>query len=252
MSNNKADVLLVAGGSSLRFSKSTNKTLYLLDGEPIFLRSVKKWLSFEPLNHLIITVPHGQSDIFNQYLKQISLTKLKPYKPKKVKITVINGGKERYHSVLLALKELISQKSDSPYIFIHDAARPFFSLNLINKLWEICQTGFASAPLIKINDLIRLSTLHDADADDNYDYDYKKQSNNFKSYATQTPQVILRKWVAQYFITNQYLKLKPRDEISIIEHHSLPLKFVEGELFNIKITHFSDIKFANDIVKLLR
>lgn len=43
---------------------------------------------------------------------------------------IVEGGKERYHSVFEGLK----QTSDADYVLIHDGARPFVNQEIIRQL----------------------------------------------------------------------------------------------------------------------
>ena len=97
---------------------------------------------------------------------------------KKIKISgvnVIKGGKERADSSFRALKYLKNKNIKN--VFIHDAARPNFTINLLKKLKKNLNNNNAVVPYINTSNSTK--------------YIYKKKIVNLKRervFLTQTPQ----------------------------------------------------------------
>ena len=61
-------------------------------------------------------------------------------------MVIVKGGKERSDSSLIALKTIKKYKPTN--VLIHDAARPNFSINLLNKLLKELKKNKAVIPVI--------------------------------------------------------------------------------------------------------
>ena len=204
--------ILLAAGKGKRFGSKSLKQFYLLKNKPMFMHSVEKAL---------------KSKLFKLILV-VSNTKIKPFKDNKVKI--IKGGEERFQSSKKALKYIKNKKFKN--VFIHDAARPNFSINLLKKLKNNLKKNKAVVPYIKTDNSIK----------------YKKNLkiynlNREKLFLTQTPQCFDFKKLYNLSLTNKKLIT---DEASLFINNDEKIKFIKGENENFKITTKSDLfKFKN-------
>ena len=103
--------ILLSAGKSKRFKSKINKQFLTYKNKPLFEHSLKTALN---------------SKLFKKIL--IVSNKKVSYK----NIDVIKGGKERQDSTQNALNYLKNKKIKN--VFIHDAARPNLSINLLHKL----------------------------------------------------------------------------------------------------------------------
>ena len=108
--------IILAAGQSKRFKSIKFKQYAIYKNKPIFEHSLDKIIESKLFKHLILVTN-----------KKISL-KQKYFK----KIKIIKGGKERSDSSLKAIK--FAKKYNIKNILIHDAARPNFSINLVEKI----------------------------------------------------------------------------------------------------------------------
>ena len=100
----------MAAGKGIRFGSKVPKQFIQYKNKPLFMHSIDTAI---------------KSNLF----KKIILVLNKPNFFKKNKIVeVIKGGNERYISSKKALDYLKNKKVNN--VFIHDAARPYFSVNL--------------------------------------------------------------------------------------------------------------------------
>ena len=105
--------ILLAAGKGKRFKSKTLKQFINYKNKPLFMHSIDKAI---------------QSNLF----KEIVLVVNNKIKLKNKKIKIIKGGKERYQSSQKALEFIKNKKFKN--VFIHDAARPNFSINLLKNL----------------------------------------------------------------------------------------------------------------------
>ena len=106
--------VILAAGKSKRFYKNINKQFYKYKNKEIIDHSVEKSFNSKLFKKILVVTNN-----LNHFKK-------KRY-PDTVKI--IKGGRERSESSLIALKYLKKYKPKN--IFLHDAARPNFSIDLL-------------------------------------------------------------------------------------------------------------------------
>ncbi len=109
--------VILAAGKSKRFHKNASKQFYNYKNKEIIDHSIEKSLNSKLFKKIIIVT------------NNISHFKKKKY-PKS--ISIIKGGKERSDSSLKALTFIKKYKPKN--VFIHDAARPDFSIKLLNNI----------------------------------------------------------------------------------------------------------------------
>ena len=199
--------ILLAAGKGKRFGSKSLKQFYLLKNKPMFMHSVEKAI---------------KSRLFKQILI-VSNTNIKPFKNNKVKI--IRGGKERYQSSKKALEFIKNKKFKN--VFIHDAARPNFSINLLHKLKFNLKKNKAVIPYIGTDHSIK----------------YREKSkiynlNRKKLLLTQTPQCFDFKKLYNLSKINKKLIT---DDASLFVNNKEKIKFIKGENQNIKITTREDL-----------
>ena len=200
--------ILLAAGKSKRFKSKRPKQLINYKNKPLFMHSVQKALESKLFKKIILVT---NSKIANFKNKQIA---------------IIRGGNERYESSNKALEFIKNKKFKN--VFIHDAARPNFSINLLKNLNSNLKKYKAVVPYIK--------TDHSAK------YIFNNKIINLKRekvLLTQTPQCFDFKTVYNLSKIN---KNKITDEASLFINNNKKVKFIKGEKNNFKITFKSDLK----------
>ena len=203
--------VILAAGKSKRFSAKTPKQFFNYKNKEIIDHSVQKSLN---------------SKLFKKIL--IVSNKLKNFKKKKYpkSVSIIKGGKERSDSSLIALKYL--KQYNPKNIFIHDAARPNFSIKLLKNITKHLKKNKAVVPIISSNDSVKYKIQNHV---------YNLNRNNLL--LTQTPQAFRFK---ELYILAKNQKNKITDEATLFIDKSHKVKFIPGEKQNSKITYIDDIK----------
>ena len=106
--------ILLAAGKGKRFKSNTLKQFHILNGKPLINYSIEKAMKSKIFKEIII------------------VTNSKINKPKEKYIKLIKGGSERFESSKKALEYIKNKKFKN--VYIHDAARPNFSIKLLKKL----------------------------------------------------------------------------------------------------------------------
>jgi len=203
--------IILAAGESKRFKSKTPKPYYLYRGKRLFLHSVDKAKKSNKFKKIVLVINKKHK----KFLRNIRLKNVK----------IIIGGKNRSESSLKALKSIINNKISK--VFIHDAARPNFSLKLLFNLFKGLKNYKCVVPVIKTNNSVKFKERNRI-----------KNIDREKIYLTQTPQA---------FDYKELLKLQKKTSSKITDDANLfietnkKVKFINGEISNSKITIRSDL-----------
>ena len=203
--------VILAAGKSKRFHKNLVKQFYNYRNKEIIDHSIEKSLNSKLFKKILIVT------------NNLNHLKKKNY-PKS--ISVIKGGKERSDSSLIGLKYLKKYKPKN--VFIHDAARPDFSIKLLQNLLKNLKQNKAVVPVISTKDSIKYKIK-------NKIFNLNKKN----SLLTQTPQAFRFKELYSLAINE---KNKISDEATLFINNNYKIKFIPGENENNKITFLNDIK----------
>ena len=120
--------VVLAGGSGSRMGGNTPKQYLLLDGKPLIWYSLH---AFEesPVEEVVLVVRPGETELCRRNL-------VEPFGFRKIR-TVVEGGKERFHSVFAGLQALKGRGYD--LVAIHDGARPMVSQEVIARTFQAAE-----------------------------------------------------------------------------------------------------------------
>ena len=208
--------IILAAGKGHRYSKTIPKQYTVLDNELIINYSLKIFSEIKPIKKIILVINKPQ---FTKFKDQV-------YKNKK--IIIIQGGKERKDSVLLALSKL--KTNNYKKVLIHDAARPFLKKVLINKIIKFSKKNDAVIPYISNTDTIVFKN---------------KILDRKKVLSIQTPQCFSYKKV--FSLHKEFVNKKFNDESSLFFLKNFKVKKILGDYNNIKITLKNDLNNKTEL-----
>ena len=199
-----------------------------LGGKPMVLRTIDVFEE-SPDNDRIIVVSHPD------YIGELeAMRRAGGYR--KWDLTV-EGGAERYLSSYAAVKACAGLEGN---LFIHDAARPFVSKELIGRVAEALKTAEGAAPAIASSDTL----VEAADSVINCVPERKK----FRM--VQTPQAFRLSLLRRAFDrVLKDLNICVTDDCGLILRYfpETRIQLVEGDIFNKKLTYHSDIELFNKL-----
>jgi len=217
-------LIILAGGNSHRFKSNIGKSYQKIAGKSLIEINVMKARLFKEIKNIVLV--YNKKDI--KLVKSLKLSN----------IQLIVGGANRQQSTYNALKFLNKKKGISN-VLIHDAARPNFSLKLLNSIVKNMKNARAVVPKIKVQDAVKQII-------ESSNEEYILGRNRDKLFLTQTPQAFNLKEIYQLHKTN-YAKYKD-DDISLYMDLN-KVKFIEGEKSNFKITDKLDFQNLKNIYK---
>jgi 2-C-methyl-D-erythritol 4-phosphate cytidylyltransferase/2-C-methyl-D-erythritol 2,4-cyclodiphosphate synthase len=213
--------IIAAGGRGVRFGDAHPKQLLVLDGRAILERSVEAFLSHPMIDEVVVALPAELAQHPPSYLTSAR-------KP----LLVVAGGPRRQDSVANAFR---AAAAASEVFVIHDAARPFVSADLIQRTIEAAADGGAALAAVQSRDTVKRA---DAGA-------VRETLDRRSIYLAQTPQGFRR------HVLDAALRsvADATDEAELAERAGHPVRLVEGEAMNIKITTPADLEIAQAIAR---
>ena len=225
MEKQKYTAIVLAAGSGKRMNSQVHKQYLIIQDRPVLYYSLKEFED-SAVDEIVLVVGKGEEEFCRREI-------VDKYGISKVK-AIVEGGKERYHSVFEGLK----QTSDADYVLIHDGARPFVNQDIIRRCMQEVQKYQACVVGMPVKDTIKIAD----------EEGYAKQTPDRKNvWMIQTPQTF--SYALIYEAYEEMLKTEDTaitDDAMVLERiKGKKSKLIEGSYRNIKITTPEDLLIAN-------
>ena len=232
--------IIAAGGRGQRFGGAYLKQLLAVGGRPILERSVMAFASHPAVDALIVALPQTLVDDPPAYLRQGD-------KP----IRIVAGGDRRQDSVANAFG---ATAEASDIIVIHDAARPFASADLIARTIAAAAESGAAVAAVQARDTVKRVLRQAQDERQPLSLSASTDSRVVAEtlpretiYLAQTPQAFRRDVLKRALELGARHQFNATDEAALVELAGLPVRLVDGDASNIKITTPEDLSMAEAI-----
>ena len=143
-----AIAIVLAGGISSRYHKQTPKQFELFKGRPLVSYALDKFNSCDQIDRILLVLP---AKMMEEAKIKEATELLNPDQWHKLKHPFIAGGERRCDSCYQALKSLTDCPPDS-LVLVHDGARPFVSLALIERSIEVLHDYAGVIPALPVVD----------------------------------------------------------------------------------------------------
>ncbi len=218
------DCIFLAAGIGKRMKKNVPKQLIRIGGKPILIYSLETLVKSGYFKNIIITYPEGYRQEYEKILSSYFVNDALK------KFILVKGGETRQESVFNGLKYV-----DTKRVLIHEAARPFLSLDLIKKV--LSYSDAAVVPVISIPFTV-------AGGDEFMKKIFKR--DELKN--IQLPQVFDTPILLESHQKAREDKLIFTDDSTLVFYYGNKVRFVPGEETNIKITTPTDLLLAERIL----
>jgi 2-C-methyl-D-erythritol 4-phosphate cytidylyltransferase / 2-C-methyl-D-erythritol 2,4-cyclodiphosphate synthase len=224
--------IIAAGGRGARVGAAGPKQLLAVGGRSILERSVRAFLEHPGVDEVLVALPPSLAADPPAYLRSTG-------KP----LRIVAGGERRQDSVANAFREVAA---GSDVVVIHDAARPFASADLITRtIAAAAESGAALAAVVSRDTVKRASGAADAGHDRVVSETLPRES----IFLAQTPQAFRRDVLHAALALSERQGVDATDEAALVELSGHPVRLVEGEATNIKITTPEDLPMAEAIAR---
>jgi len=221
-------VVLVGAGEGRRMQGSGPKLFLELDGRSLLDHAATPFLTHEVVRDLVAVVPESLLPLASQILADLA-------RPHRVNARAVAGGATRQDSVRIGLAAL---PPESPYVAVHDVARPFVTGELIWRVLEAAEASGAAIPAIPVRDTVK----------EVEDGRVLRTLARQKLWAAQTPQIFARAILARAHEQGRH-RGDATDDASLVEALGAPVTVVPGEPTNMKITEPSDLIAAQAFLR---
>ncbi len=222
-------VVIVAGGAGTRTAGSELKQFRWVAGKPMLLHSVQSFQERADVAMVVVVLPFGVVGDPPPWLFQCDTDRL----------LLSVGGRERSDSVRNGLDDLTS---DCTIAVIHDAARPFVSAAVIERVIAEARMGHGAVPGLPVVD-----TLKRVGADRHITETIARAG----LVAVQTPQAFPRAMIERAHSEALASAVTATDDAALCERLGLPVVVVPGSARSIKITDEADFVRA-EALSILR
>ena len=227
----KKILIVTAGGMGTRMGASVPKQFIELEGKPILRLTIERFLQAEPDLQVITVLPEAHVIPWRQYCIKADFTC-----PQRL----VKGGFTRFHSVQNALAHV----PDGALVAVHDGVRPLLSVDKIREMFSKAQSVPALIPVMPVTDTLKVLKK---EADGRLAATGEPIDRS-RIYGAQTPQIFYSEVLKQAY--TQGFDTLFTDDASVAERYGIPLTFIAGERYNLKITTPEDLIVAKLLLSL--
>ena len=246
----KVIVLIMAAGIGNRFGAGVPKQYVTVGDEPMVLLTYKAFANNEFVDDIFLVCAEDKLD----YCKTIFADdKEKPGKGFGKLKDFICGGDTRQESVFKGLcylnqdyyptADIDMNKIYNSIVLIHDAARPFVSDELIERVIDTAGCCGSAIPGVPVNDTLYKVYFEERDL-------MYKVANRNEYRSVQTPQGFVMDFIYRAHCAAASDGYTGTDDGSIIKWHGRAVHIVEGDPANIKVTTQTDLKQKIPILRV--
>jgi 2-C-methyl-D-erythritol 4-phosphate cytidylyltransferase len=218
----KHTIIITAGGIGKRMGGEIPKQFLLLAGKPVLMHTIERFYQFDNQAQIILTLPNEWKDYWEELCDNLDFS---------ISHEIIDGGKERFHSIQNAL-----QIAHGELIGVHDGVRPLVSISTIEKCFHTAKAKGNAIPVIEVKESLRKLENNHSTALVRSEYRLVQTPQVFKS-------DVLKKAYKQSFHS------AITDDASLVESLGIQINLVEGNDGNIKITTPVDLQLAVLLLK---
>jgi 2-C-methyl-D-erythritol 4-phosphate cytidylyltransferase len=219
-------VVVVAGGSGSRVGGKELKQFRWVGGKPMLLHSVQMFHRRPDVAMVVCVLPKEFVGDPPPWLFQCDTDRL----------LISVGGRERTESVANGLEDL---PDEVDIVLVHDAARPFVSEGMIDRVIAEARAGHGAVAALPVVD-----TLKEVDESGRV----VRTVERAKLWRAQTPQGFPRDMLDRAHAQARAERVSTTDDAALFERLGLPVVVVRGSERAMKITDENDFARAEAMV----
>ena len=225
MASERIVCLVAAAGRGKRFGRDVPKSFHPVGGKTLLELSIERLSAWEGITEYVVMVPPWWEEKATEELARTA---------SKLRARVLAGGETRSESVSIGLKTI----ENADLVIVHDACRPFVSEALIDRVVEAARETGAAVPALPATET--LGRLRDDSIEATIPRD--------RVIGIQTPQVFGYEVLRTAFDAADETIWKATDESSLVLAAGFPVRVVEGERWNIKVTIKEDLQILESFL----
>jgi 2-C-methyl-D-erythritol 4-phosphate cytidylyltransferase / 2-C-methyl-D-erythritol 2,4-cyclodiphosphate synthase len=216
--------IVVAGGDGSRLGADRPKAFVKLGGRTLLAHSIDLLEDHPAVDRMVLVVPAEWEEPATLLADELAAGKV---------AAAVPGGETRALSVAAGLDAVAA---GAETILVHDAARPFASAELIDRLLEALATHPGAVPALPVTDTVK--RVSDGRVAETLDRSELR--------AVQTPQAFRAEALRRAYAVPAAALRDATDCASLVEAAGLEVAVVPGEAGNVKITSSDDLARAEE------
>ncbi len=219
--------IITCAGNHTRFG--TNKLLADLCGKPVFIRTIESFSKVRSISEIIVSVRKEHYSLYQKLVQENGLSK----------VILTEGGKERFLSAFNGVRKCKSSK-----VLIHDGARPLVSPKLIKRVVQAISEPSTHAVITALRPVTCIKRGREFQVEECLD--------RSATWVAQTPHAYDKELILKAYqraIDND--DFNAMDDSELVFAYKVPIKVVEGEDHNLKITVPTDLTIARCLYQSL-
>ncbi len=215
--------IIAAGGRGTRFGGDRPKQLLTLAGRPILQRSIDAFARSPLVHDIVVALPSDLLLALPDFLRSTD-----------ARLEVVEGGARRQESVANAFSRVAGR---ADLVVVHDAARPLVSVDLIRRTIEAAAETGAAIAAVRAHDTIKRGDRSGL---------VTATLPRDEIFLAQTPQAFRTSVLRDALAAGE--AESATDEATLAERAGHPVKLVDGDPRNLKITTPDDLAMAEHLV----
>lgn len=217
-----------AGGRGVRMGTNVPKQFLSLGGVPLLVHALQAFENSTIISEIILVVPQDdcqycREDIVSSY----GFTKVSQ---------VVAGGNRRQDSVLNGVRVADSK---TEIVVVHDAVRPFVTLDMITQVVDSAKAHGASIVALPMRDTVKRVNAEGI---------IQETLSRDGLWLAQTPQAFQRTLLLKAHQQGETDGVDATDDAFLVERLGLPVATVQGSSDNIKVTRPEDLAMGEAIL----
>lgn len=203
-------------------ASAPSKTLIPLEDSPVILRTLRRFEECAGVDDVVVMLREGEIGTVRDLLVGAGVTKVREILP---------GGRERQDSVRLGFSSATA--AEAGIIVVHDAVRPFVTVDLIDRVIRAAHRDGAAVAAVRPKDTVKLESAGGLETPE-----------RGRCWLAQTPQGFRRDLFGEGLEKAMKEGFYGTDDVSLVERLGRNVTIVEGSYDNVKITTPGDIRVA--------
>lgn len=230
--DSKTVAVILAGGKSSRNEQNIPNQFVNILGKPVIVYCLEAYEKHPSVDDIYIVCLKGWESIVSDYTKQYHISKLRGILP---------GASSGILSVKSGLDKLKDHYSDSDVIIFQESTRPMVDGNMISKLLQSCYENDTANICQSMRDYLQFT-------DDN---GLTSPINRSITVEVQSPEAHRFFFIKKIFSTAEKRQHQLDESCCAMLMHNLgfSVKFIDGNVRNLKIIRQEDIEIVESLMK---
>ena len=220
--------VIPAAGTGVRMGTEIKKQFLKLGEKEIIASTIEKFEQCHEVDEIVLSTAKDMMELLTQIVEREKFKKVS---------AIVEGGKERQHSVYAGLCAI---NKSAEIIVVHDGVRPFVKVEDIAKTIAVAKQRGACVVGVKAKDTVKICNTQNEIV--------TTPERNFV-WNIQTPQAFQKDILIRAFQRAEKENFVGTDESVLAERDGTVVSVVEGHYENIKITTPDDMIIGKAFLK---